>query len=88
MKLGLTEQRGWLPATVVIPQMTVPTGNGEVTARRVLPGVNLDFGWEVIKDLFNIELLNANNFVRMIGGRFAPRTRHGPHGCVSADQET
>jgi Putative MetA-pathway of phenol degradation len=44
VKLGLTEQHGWLPATVVIPQMTVPTGSAEVTARRVLPGVNVDFG--------------------------------------------
>jgi hypothetical protein len=64
VKLGLTEQHGWLPATVVIPQMTVPSGSAEVTARKVLPGVNLDFGWEVIKDLFNIELLIANNFVQ------------------------
>src|SRR6516162_2656549 len=64
VKLGLTEQHGWLPATVVIPQMTVPTGSAEVTARKVLPGVNVDFGWEVIKDLFNIELLIANNFVQ------------------------
>jgi len=64
VKLGLTEQYGWLPATVVIPQMTVPSGSAEVTARKVLPGVNLDFGWEVIKDLFNIELLIANNFVQ------------------------
>ena len=64
VKLGLTEQIGWLPATVVIPQMTVPTGSGEVTARKVLPGVNVDFGWEVVKDVFNIELLIANNFVQ------------------------
>jgi hypothetical protein len=26
--------------------------------------VNVDFGWEVIKDVFNIELLVANNFVQ------------------------
>jgi hypothetical protein len=50
-------------------QMTVPTGSAEVTARRVLPGVNVDFGWEVIKDVFNIELLIANNFVQdQVGG--------------------
>src|SRR5262249_879773 len=61
-KRALTEQKGWLAATVVIPQMTVPTGSGEVTAGRILPGVNVDFGWEVIKDVFNIELLIANNF--------------------------
>jgi len=64
VKLGLTEQKGWLPATVVIPQMTVPTGSAAVTAGRVLPGVNVDCGWEVIKDVFNIELLIANNFVQ------------------------
>jgi hypothetical protein len=64
VKLALTEQKGWLPATVVIPQMTVPTGSAGVTAGRVLPGVNVDFGWEVIKDVFNIELLIANNFVQ------------------------
>ena len=63
VKLALTEQKGWLPATVVIPQMTVPTGSAELTAGRILPGVNVDFGWEVIKDVFNIELLIANNFV-------------------------
>jgi hypothetical protein len=64
VKLALTEQKGWLPATVVIPQMTVPTGSAEVTAGRVLPGLNVDFGWEVIKNAFNIELLVANNFVQ------------------------
>jgi hypothetical protein len=64
VKLALTEQKGWLPATVVIPQMTVPTGSAEVTAGRILPGVNVDFGWEVVKDAFNIELLIANNFVQ------------------------
>ena len=26
--------------------------------------VNLDFGWEVMKDFFNIELLIANNFIQ------------------------
>jgi len=64
VKLALTEQKGWLPATVVIPQMTVPTGSAAVTTGRVLPGVNVDFGWEVIKDVFNIELLIANNFAQ------------------------
>jgi Putative MetA-pathway of phenol degradation len=43
---------------------SAPTGSGEVTARKVLPGVNVDFGWEVVKDVFNIELLIANNFVQ------------------------
>ena len=41
-----------------------PSGSAAVTAGRVLPGVNVDCGWEVIKDVFNIELLIANNFVQ------------------------
>jgi hypothetical protein len=64
VKLALTEQKGWLPAIVFIPQMTVPSGSAAVTAGRVLPGVNVDFGWEVIKEAFNVELLIANNFVQ------------------------
>src|SRR5262245_10304390 len=64
VKLALTEQKGWLPATVVIPQMTVPTGRAEVTAGRVLPGMNVDFGWEIIKSVFDIEFLVANNLVQ------------------------
>jgi hypothetical protein len=64
VKLALTEQKGWLPAMVIIPQMTVPSGSAAVTAGRVLPGVNVDCGWEVIKDVFDIELLIANNFVQ------------------------
>ena len=63
-KLALTEQDRWLPAIAVIPQMTVPTGSKAVTAHEVLPGVNVDAAWEVVKDLFGIELLVANNRVR------------------------
>ena len=64
MKLGLTEQKGWLPQIAVIPQMTVPTGSSTLTAGRILPGLNVDLGWEVVKDFFGIELLIANNFVQ------------------------
>ena len=63
-KVAVTEQHGALPAIAVIPQMTVPTGSVAVTAGRVMPGVNLDFSWEVIKDVFSIEVLVANNIVR------------------------
>jgi hypothetical protein len=63
MKLAVTEQRGLLPAMVLIPQMTVPTGSSGVTAGRILPGLNVDCGWEVIPKFFSIELLVANNFV-------------------------
>lgn len=63
-KVALMEQHGALPAITVIPQMTVPTGSAAVTAGRVMPGVNLDLSWEVIKDVFSIEVLVANNMVR------------------------
>jgi len=63
MKLAVTEQKGILPAIAVIPQMTVPTGRSAVSAGRTLPGINVDLGWDVIKDLFGIEVLIANNRV-------------------------
>jgi hypothetical protein len=63
VKLALTEQRQFLPAIAVIPQMTVPTGSRAVSAGRVLPGLNVDCGWEVIKEWFNLELLIATNRV-------------------------
>jgi hypothetical protein len=47
------------------PQSTVtPTGSSTLTAGRILPGLNVDLGWEVVKDFFGIELLIANNFVQ------------------------
>jgi hypothetical protein len=64
MKLALTEQKGILPQVAIIPQMTVPTGSKELTAGRVLPGVNVDMGWDVVKDFFGIEFLIANNFAQ------------------------
>jgi hypothetical protein len=66
MKLALTEQKGILPQVVIIPQMTVPTGSEELTAGRILPGLNVDCSWEVIRHFFRIELLIANNFVQDI----------------------
>ena len=64
VKVALIEQIQYLPAIALIPQMTVPTGSADVTAGRVLPGLNVDCSWQVIKDLFNIELLIATNDVR------------------------
>ena len=64
MKFALSDQRGPLPALALIPQMTVPTGSSDVTAGRVLPGVNIDASWDIIKGFFSMELLIANNFVR------------------------
>ena len=64
VKLAVTEQNGLLPAVAIIPQMTVPTGSRALTADRILPGVNVDSSWEVIKNLFSIEVLVANNLVQ------------------------
>lgn len=50
VKLGLTEQKGVLPESALIVQMTVPTGHRDFTAGRVLPGINYLFGWDVIED--------------------------------------
>lgn len=64
VKVALIEQIEYLPAIALIPQMTVPTGSADVTGGRVLPGLNIDCSWEMIKDLFNIELLVGMNDVR------------------------
>jgi hypothetical protein len=63
VKLALTAQKQYLPQVALIPQITVPTGSKAVTAGRVLPGLNVDSSWEVIKDRFSIELLTAINRV-------------------------
>jgi len=64
VKLALVEQQGLLPEIALIPQMTVPTGSGAVGAGKVLPGLNVDCAWEVIKERFSIELLIATNGVQ------------------------
>ncbi len=64
VKLALVEQQGLLPEIALIPQMTVPTGSGTVGAGKVLPGLNVDCTWEVIKERFSIELLIATNDVQ------------------------
>jgi hypothetical protein len=63
VKLAVARQQSWLPAVAVIPQMTAPTGSRALTAGRIMPGLNLDFSWEIAKDVFGIELLVANNQV-------------------------
>ena len=64
VKLALVAQQGLLPEIALIPQMTVPTGSGTVGAGKVLPGLNVDCTWEVIKERFSIELLIATNDVQ------------------------
>ena len=49
VKLALTGQRGILPATAILPQVTVPTGGDAISAGRSLPGVNLLYGWDLTR---------------------------------------
>ncbi len=55
VKLALTEQEQWMPESALILSMTVPTGAAPFTNNAVMPGINYDFSWEVIKDLLSIE---------------------------------
>ena len=41
--------------------MTVPPGNNEVIGGHVLPGLNIDGNWAVIKNRYSIEFTVANN---------------------------
>jgi hypothetical protein len=64
VKLALTEQLGYFPQVAIIPQMTIATESHSEVDGRVLPGLNVDCSWEVIKNRFDIELLIATNRVR------------------------
>jgi len=50
VKLWLVEQRGIFPEVAIQLQGTVPTGSRDFTANQVLPGINLLYGWDIIKD--------------------------------------
>jgi hypothetical protein len=50
-KCALTLQETFLPEIAVVIQMTVPTGSEEFSDGRVLPGVNLLYGWDLTDDL-------------------------------------
>jgi Putative MetA-pathway of phenol degradation len=61
VKLGLTEQKAFLPEMAMILQATVPTGAGFHSADRVLPGGNILYGWDVIKDVIDAGGLSQAN---------------------------
>lgn len=50
VKLFLAEQKKVLPELSLVLQMTVPSGSGDLSAREVHPGINLIYGWDIIKD--------------------------------------
>jgi hypothetical protein len=64
MKLGLTEQKDFLPETALILQTSVPSGSSSASNDTVLPGVNLDMGWEIVKDRFGMETVTSANGAR------------------------
>lgn len=53
-KLGLVEQRGWLPEIALFPQAVLPTGDSHFTNEQVLPGFNLAYSWK-INDFIELE---------------------------------
>ena len=55
--------------------MMVPTGGSDFTANSVLPGLNVDMSWEIVKNLFSVEVLIANNEVT---GKYVPEA-HTSH---------
>jgi hypothetical protein len=60
-KVAVNGQKGYLPGIALIPQTTLPTGNHEVTGGRVLPGLNVDGNWKVIRNRYRIEFVVASN---------------------------
>jgi hypothetical protein len=49
-KLALTEQKSYLPESVIILQSTVPSGSQDLTAGRVLPGIIYLYGWDIVEN--------------------------------------
>jgi Putative MetA-pathway of phenol degradation len=72
VKLGLTEQKRLLPETALILQMTAPSGSPGFSTGEVMPGLNFCYGWEVIKNRFEIDgSIGANRVLNDIGQDYA-----------------
>jgi hypothetical protein len=63
-KLAVTEQKEFMPEAAIIFQTSVPSGSSGVSNDSVLPGVNWDMGWEIIKDCFGMETVTSANGAR------------------------
>jgi Putative MetA-pathway of phenol degradation len=87
VKFALTEQQQFLPEIALIPQMTVPTGSRAVGAGTVLPGLNVDCAWEVIKERFSIELLVGANRVHDDASRASLEVATGLTGTFGLTRE-
>jgi Putative MetA-pathway of phenol degradation len=51
IKLDLTPQEGILPAMILNPEMSVPSGSPSLTQGEVMPGVNWGYSWQITKKL-------------------------------------
>lgn len=69
LKLATTPQEGLLPETVLIPQMTVPSGSSAFTAGEVLPGLNWIYAWELSDCLFVAGSTQGNGAIDDSTGR-------------------
>lgn len=54
MRFDLTEQKGVLPEMSLIFQTLVPTGHSAFTAKQMLPGFNLLYGWDIVEDKWTL----------------------------------
>jgi hypothetical protein len=64
IKLALTEQKKWLPESVVVIQTTVPTGANSLSFGQMLPGIIYAYAWETIKDrLWFSGLIEADRII-------------------------
>ncbi|MBY0587197.1 transporter [bacterium] len=68
-KLGLFQQRGWLPEVAIFPQTRVPVGQRELSDHAWLPGFNLAYSW-VITDWLELECNTQLNRRREESGGF------------------
>jgi hypothetical protein len=66
-KLQLVKQQAWLPEAVIISQMTVPTGSRNFTGNQVLPGLALDYSWQITDRLDLGASTVGNGVVDVIG---------------------
>jgi hypothetical protein len=69
-KCALTSQESVLPEVAFVLQMTVPTGNDDFSDDRVLPGINLLYGWDLTDDLSLGGSTQINSAIDDDGARF------------------
>jgi len=47
LKLRVTDQRGWLPESAIVPRFSVPTGGKAWSVDRLTSGLSYIYGWEI-----------------------------------------